>query len=379
MTAEKQRPTAQDVRRWRDNLKGEWEAAALYRALADTEKDSSRAGVLRELADVEDHHAARWRGFLVEAGEPLPQAGRTWRGRLVQWLARRFGVRAILPAVMANELADYKMYDNQADAAGLPQQERSHARVFSAMVSDSPGGASGATIAASEGWHRRDAGGGLRAAVFGANDGLVSNLSLVFGVAGANPGQHFILLAGLAGLLAGSFSMGAGEFISITSQRELFERQIALERDELENNPEEEAQELALIYQAKGIPKADAEALAAKLILQTDVALDTLAREELGLDTAALGSPLVAAGASAVSFAAGAIFPVLPYFFEFSRWVSIGLSAALAAFALIVVGFGISLVTGRNPWLSAARMLLVGAIAAAVTVTVGHLIGVTTS
>lgn len=378
MTAEKQRPAPRDVRRWRDNLKGEWEAAALYRALAEAEADPSRAGVLRELATVEDSHATRWRGFLEDAGAPLPQPGRTLRGRLVQWLARRFGVRSVLPAIMANELADYKMYDNQPDAAGLPEQERSHARVFSAMASDS-NGISGAEIAARESWHRRDAGGGLRAAVFGANDGLVSNLSLVFGVAGANPGRHIILLAGLAGLLAGAFSMGAGEFISITSQRELFERQIALERDELENNPEEEALELALIYQAKGIPKADAAALAERLIANKDVALDTLAREELGLDTEALGSPLVAAGASAVSFAAGAIFPVLPYFFSLNRLLALGLSALLATFALIVVGLGISLVTGRHPLLSAARMVLVGFIAAAVTVAVGHLIGVATS
>jgi vacuolar iron transporter family protein len=379
MTAEKRRPSAADIRRWQQNLKGEWEASALYNALADREQDSERANVLRELARVEDTHAARWRGFLEEAGAPLPAAGRSWRGRVLQWAAGWFGVRSVLPSIMANEFADYTMYDDQPDAAGLPQQERSHARVFAAMASGPTQGMTGAEIAAGERWHRRDAGGGLRAAVFGINDGLVSNLSLVFGVAGANPGRHFILLAGLAGLLAGAFSMGAGEFISITSQRELFERQIALERDELENNPEEEAQELALIYQAKGIPKADAVALAERLIAQPEVALDTLAREELGLDREALGNPLVAAGSSAIAFASGAILPVLPFFFALNHWLAIGISAALAAVALIVVGLGLSIVTGRHPLVSAGRMLLVGAIAAAVTVSVGHLIGVTTS
>ncbi len=377
MTTEQKPASRDDVRRWQANLKGEWEASSLYRSLAEAEKDPARADVLRQLAAVEDQHAARWEGYLRDAGAPLPKAGVSLRGRLLRTAAKRFGVGSVLPMVMANELADVTMYDDQPDAAGLPQQERSHARVFSAMARRR--GVSGSEIAARERWHRRDAGGGLRAAVFGVNDGLVSNLSLVFGVAGANPGRHFILLAGLAGLIAGSFSMGAGEFISITSQRELFERQIALEKDELETAPEEEAEELALIYQAKGIPRADAERLAQRMIGDKDVALDTLTREELGLDPEALGSPWTAASSSAVSFATGAILPVLPYFFSMNRWLALGLSAALAAVALIAVGLGISLVNGRSPWLSAGRMLLVGTIAAAVTVSVGHVIGVTTS
>lgn len=379
MENHERRATPEDIRRWQSNLKGEWEAAALYRALADQEKNPQRADVLRKLAAVEDRHAAHWRGLLEQAGAPLPRPERSLRGRLLLWAARRFGVRAVLPSIMANELADYTMYDHQPDAERLPQDERAHARVFSAMAGGSSRGMTGAEIAMRESWHRRDAGGGLRAAVFGVNDGLVSNLSLVFGVAGANPGRHFILLAGVAGLLAGAFSMGAGEFISITAQRELFERQIDLEREELETNPEEEAEELALIYQAKGIPQHDAVALAERLIAQKDVALDTLAREELGLDQEALGNPWIAAGASAVSFASGAIVPVIPYFFALNRWLALGLSAALAAVALIIVGLGISLVTGRHPLLSAVRMLVVGTIAAAVTVSIGHLIGVTTS
>lgn len=377
MTTEQKPPSRDDVRRWQANLKGEWEASALYRSLADAEKDPARANVLRQLAAVEDQHATRWQGYLEAAGAPLPRAGVSMRGRVLRSAAKRFGVNSVLPMVMANELADVTMYDDQPDAAGLPRQERSHARVFSAMARRH--GVSGSEIAAGERWHRRDAGGGLRAAVFGVNDGLVSNLSLVFGVAGANPGRSFILLTGLAGLLAGAFSMGAGEFISITSQRELFQRQIALEKDELETAPEEEAEELALIYQAKGIPREDAERLAQRIIGDPEVALDTLTREELGLDPEALGSPWTAAASSAVSFAAGAVLPVIPYFISMNHWLALGLSAALAAVALILVGFGISLVSGRSPWLSAGRMLLVGAIAAGVTVVVGHLIGVTTS
>ncbi|HLZ70363.1 MAG TPA: VIT1/CCC1 family protein [Dehalococcoidia bacterium] len=377
MAAEQKPASREDVRRWQANLKGEWEASALYRSLADAEKDPARADVLRQLAAVEEQHAARWEGYLRDAGAPLPKPGVSLRGRVLRTAGRRFGVGSVLPMVMANELSDVSMYDDQPDAAGLPQQERSHARIFSAMAN--PRGVSGSQIAAGERWHRRDAGGGLRAAVFGVNDGLVSNLSLVFGVAGANPGRSFILLTGLAGLLAGAFSMAAGEYISITSQRELFQRQIALEQDELETAPEEEAEELALIYQAKGIPRDDAERLAHRIIGDKDVALDTLTREELGLDPEALGSPWTAASSSAVSFATGAIFPVLPYFISMNHWLALGLSAAFAAVALVVVGLGISLVNGRSPWLSAARMLLVGAIAASVTVVLGHLIGVSTS
>jgi len=377
MQTEKQPATKADINRWRANLKGEWEAAALYRMLADGEPDPLKAGVLRKLAEVEEQHAARWEKYLRNAGAELPRSSTTMRGRILRTLARRFGVQSVLPMVMANELADVTMYDNQPDAAGLPQQERSHARVFSAMTASR--GVSGAEIAAGERWHRRDTGGGLRAAVFGVNDGLVSNLSLVFGVAGADPGRHFVLLAGLAGLLAGSFSMAAGEFISITSQRELFERQIALEKEELETAPEEEAEELALIYQAKGIPREEAERLAHRIIGDKSVALDTLAREELGLDPDALGSPWTVAASSAASFASGAIFPVAPYFFPLNRWLALGLSATLAAFALIIVGLGISLITGRSPLISAARMVLVGAIAAGVTVTIGRIIGVSTS
>jgi VIT1/CCC1 family predicted Fe2+/Mn2+ transporter len=335
----------------------------------------SVAAVFLRLAEVEDHHAARWERYLRDAGATLPSRRRSPRGRILQWLAERFGVQSVLPTVMSGELADMTMYDEQPDAGNLPQQERGHARVFSAMTQ----GESGAAIAARESWHRRDAGGGLRAAVFGVNDGLVSNLSLVFGVAGAAPAMKFILLAGLAGLLAGAFSMAAGEFISISSQRDLFERQIELEREELETAPEEEAEELALIYEAKGIPRADAQRVAHRLIGQGDVALDTLAREELGLDREALGSPWQAAGASAVAFAAGAFVPVFPYLLGMSRLTTLGVSAALSALALILVGLGISLVTGKSALYSAARMLLVGAIAAGVTVGVGRLIGITTT
>ena len=232
-------------------------------------------------------------------------------------------------------------------------------------------------IAQHETWHRSaGAGSGtLRAAVFGVNDGLVSNLSLVMGVAGADPGNQFVLLAGVAGLLAGSFSMAAGEYVSMQSQRELFERQIALEREELEEDPAEEEHELSLIYQTKGVPRAEAERLAHVLMQDKQVALDTLAREELGLDPAELGSPWGAATSSFLAFGAGAILPVLPYLFlgGFAAFVA---SAVLSAVALFAVGGGVSLLTGRGVLFSGARMVLIGAAASGVTYMVGRLIGV---
>ena len=200
----------------------------------------------------------------------------------------------------------------QPEAEGLPAEERAHSRTLWAM---SGGGSGVEAIAGTERWHSMSRGGGLRAAVFGINDGLVSNFSLVMGFAGAEARPEYILLAGVAGLLAGSFSMAAGEYVSVSAQRELFEQQIAMEKQELEMSPKEEEEELALIYQAKGIPEDQARALARRIIANPKTAIDTLAREELGLDPAQLGSPWTAAGSSFVAFIIGAFVPVLPYLF----------------------------------------------------------------
>ena len=223
--------------------------------------------------------------------------------------------------------------------------------------------------------HRGGQGGVLRASVFGVNDGLVSNLSLVIGVAGADPEPRFILLAGVAGLLAGSFSMAAGEYVSMSAQREMFERQIALEREELATAPEEEREELSLLYQAKGVPAAEADLMANRLIADPAAALDTMAREEMGLDPEALGSPWGAALSSLLAFAVGAVLPVLPYLFA-SGTLAVGLAALRSASGLLAVGGAITLFAGRNPLVGALRMLAIGAVAASVTYLVGRLIGV---
>ena len=232
-------------------------------------------------------------------------------------------------------------------------------------------------FASSEG-HRTDAQSGtFRAAVFGVNDGLVSNLSLVMGVAGASTDTRYVLLAGVAGLLAGAFSMAAGEYVSMRAQRELFENQIAIEKREIAEDPQGETKELELIYRSKGVPNATAAKLASQIMKDPEVALETHAKEELGLNMKELGAPWGAAASSFVAFVIGAVVPVLPYIL-FSSSTAFMTSLVLSAFALLAVGALISSYTGRSALVSALRMLLIGFCAAAVTYLVGSAIGVST-
>jgi VIT1/CCC1 family predicted Fe2+/Mn2+ transporter len=372
------RPTADDIKRFKDNYQGEIDGVALYQKLAATEKDPERAQIFLDLAETEKKHVRVWADRLRDAGEPVPDARPSLRVRILGFLADTLGVRSVLPMISAMESAGFDNYMAQAEAGPpMARDERAHSRTLATLYS--PGGATDiAGIAKSESWHRVDQGGTFRAAIFGVSDGLVSNLSLVIGVAGADAEGRFIILAGIAGLLAGAFSMGAGEFVSVTAQRELFERQIALEREELEADPEEERHELALIYRAKGLSEADADALASRMLGDPEVALETLAREELGLNPDELGSPWRVAASSFIAFAAGAIVPVIAFLFGDS-WLHFGASVALSGAALFLVGAGISLFTGRSAIFSGLRQLLIGVAAAAVTFTIGRMIGVGTT
>jgi VIT1/CCC1 family predicted Fe2+/Mn2+ transporter len=206
----------------------------------------------------------------------------------------------------------------------------------------------------------------------------VSNTALVMGVAGSGTAHKVILLSGIAGLLAGSFSMAAGEYVSMASQREMYEREIALEAQELEENPEEERDELVLLYRAKGLPRADAERLAGQIMSDQKVALDTLTREELGLDPSELGSPLAAAVSSLLTFAVGALVVIFPYFFG-SGTAALATAIVLAAVAMVAVGVGIGVLNGRSAVRSGLRQLLLGGLAALVTFGIGHLIGASVS
>lgn len=365
--------------RYTANIQGEVDSAALYRALAQAEQNPQLSQIYNKLAAVEEEHAAFWARELEKAGHRVPELKPSLRSRVLSFLARRFGPGLVLPTVNTLEQIDSGQYDKQQEAVagGLPQAERSHARIINALAGNGPNQAEVSNLARLEGRHRGLGGNALRAAVLGANDGLVSNLSLVMGVAGAAMNSHVVLLTGLAGLAAGACSMAMGEWLSVATARESFERQIAAEAEELAQVPEEEMEELALIYQAKGIPEKTARTMAEQLISNKESALDTLAREELGIDPSELGgSPWAAAGTSFGLFAAGAIFPILPYIFGFSGYTAVAASLAVSGAALMSIGAATALFTGGSGFKLALRSLMFGFGAAAITFAIGKLIGV---
>ncbi|HVR39261.1 MAG TPA: VIT1/CCC1 transporter family protein [Thermoanaerobaculia bacterium] len=357
-----------------DNFVDELNGAALYDSLAAAEKDTRLAEVYRRLAVVERRHAERWRGRLEAAGETLPDFRPSWRTRTLGWLAKRFGTGVVLPTVQSLERTDTNKYATQSDAREMHAEEKSHSRVIKLMTS-MRGGFAGTDVARLEGRHRSAGGNALRAAVLGANDGLVSNLSLVMAVAGAAMSGRQILITGFAGLLAGAGSMALGEWLSVQSSRELYEHQIETEAEELLLNPEEEEEELALIYQARGLDEERAREFAKSMMSNQETALETLAREELGIDPSELGgSAWEAAITSFFLFSLGAIVPVLPFLFA-SGWTAVALSVAFSTVALFTVGGAITLFTGRPVLVSGARQVVFGLIAAALTFGIGRLVG----
>ena len=361
-----QEDTQAPVRRWRELLASERDAAALYSRLAEAET-GERQQIFRDLAAIELKHAAHWEAKLRSAGAQVPAPGRpSLRTRLLGAAAGRLSVQAVLPLVERAERADAGTYDHEPDALpGMAADERAHARTLAHLMD---GGKPDPVkqIARREPWHR--------AGVFGVSDGLVSNTALVMGFAGSGTSRTLTLLAGVAGLLAGSFSMAAGEYISMSSQREMYQREISLEQAELEEKPDEERAELVLIYRAKGLSRPDAERLADKIMTDREVALDTLAREELGLDPAQLGSPWVAAISSLLAFAIGAFVVVVPYLIG-GGTAALVTAIGLALAAMFGVGATIGALNGRSAVRMGLRQMFVGALAAAVTYGVGHLIG----
>lgn len=367
-------PARDDVRRWRRNWRDEVDGAALYRAMADTEPSQELAEVYRRLGGIEARHARFWAERLRERGVAVPTERPSPRARLLMLLAHRFGASVLVPTLARDERLGRAMYDDQVEAAGtsMPRDERSHAF----LLGEISGGVSGPSLARLEGRHRTPGGNALRAAVLGANDGLLSNLSLVVGVAGGGVAQGVVLLVGLAGLLAGAFSMALGEWVSVQSARELTERQLAIEADEIAALPEEEVEELRLIYQARGLPEDEARTMAKRLLDDPDNALEVMAREELGLDPQDRGgNPWTAAFTSFALFAIGAIVPVLPFFW-LAGPTGVVVSAAVGALGLFLLGAATSLFTGRGLLRSALRQTVLGLAAAAVTFGLGSALGV---
>ena len=339
---------SQALESWSEEKRSAW----LYRIVSDAESGTPRQILFLELARAAEAQAEIWVAELAKAGQPAPAAFRPdLRTRLVGWLVPRLGVVFMKPVLAAMKVRGMSLYN-----APVPHTKPTHIDQVGKR-------------------HATAGSGNLRAAVFGINDGLVSNASLILGVAGAAAESTTILVSGIAGLLAGAFSMAAGEYVSVRSQREFYEYQITLEREELDHYPQEEAAELALIYQAKGVAAEEAKRLAETLIRDPDKALDTLAREELGLNPAELGSPWGAAIASFLAFSVGALIPLLPYILMSGDTALTGTLVATAV-CLFGVGAAISLFTGKQAWFGGLRMLAIGGAAGAATWSIGRLLGV---
>lgn len=367
-----------DARRYLENWQDEVDSASEYRAMAASESDPRLAKVYANLAAMEEGHIGFWEDRLRRAGATVPPRRASWRSRLLAAVARRLGPDMVIATIAAKETVDQNAYVKQPETAStaMPGHERWHATVLNQLVATQPRGLSGSFLGRLEGRHRSVGGNALRAAVLGANDGLCSNLSLVMGVAGASVDSHGILITGLAGLLAGAGSMALGEWVSVTSSRELAEREIRIEASELREDPEGEGEELKLIYEAKGLSPSEADTMARRLLADRTTAIDALAREELGIDPKDLGgSAWEAAVASFALFALGALVPILP-FLLLRGSLAVATSAVVSALALFALGAAITVFTGTSAWRAGLRQLALGLAAAGLTFGVGKLIGI---
>jgi len=371
--------SAAEVKRSLANLKLERDAIWLYDHLAEAEQDPERAAGLKRIAGNERRHADIWATRLTELGATVPPpSSPRMRIRFTVFLARHLGTDRVSDLVRSLEGDEEAAYTGQQtpETESIAADERQHAAFWDEITGNKRLAAhSGVRRGMSEAaLHRGGRSGVLRAAVFGANDGLVSNLALIMGVAGAEANNQLIVLAGIAGLLAGAFSMAAGEFISMQSQREMFENQISIEREEMRVMPDVEEEELTQIYINKGLSEADAKRIAAGLMADPQKALDTKVREELGLDPNELGSSWGAAIYSFITFSVGASIPLVPFLISSGQTAFIG-AIVVALIALFAVGAAVSIVTGKSMLYSGIRQVAIGAAAAAVTYAVGKVIG----
>lgn len=348
---------------WLHHLGDEADAAFLYRELASAEPDPSRSAIYRQLADVEDRHVGVWQRLLAEHGHEVNQPKPSSRARLMAWLARRIGSRVLLPFLLAEEGREVKgylqMYRDAPDGAAAPaaltlaKESKSHAERLAGLVEGATG----------EPWHKTGAGGFLRNVVYGFNDGLTANFGLVAGMVGAQAGlgegaTHAIVLAGIAGMVADALSMGSSGYLAAKSEREVFEHEIAMEREEIRLMPELEREELSLIYQAKGIPAAQAGELATAVMADPERALEEKVREELKIG-AATSTPLREGWVTGVATAFGAFIPVAPLLISRSP-AAIGASFVVAMLSHFGVGAARSFFTGRGVIRSGLDMFVVG-------------------
>jgi vacuolar iron transporter family protein len=360
-----------------DSWYHEKESAWLYLRVAAVEPDPPKKRLFIRLAAAAETQATKWAEASGQTGTHRVFQP-TLRARTVARLIKWFGPRALRPVLAAMKLRGLSVYSAPSSVQRDTAPATSASAESASAQPASAGHAMPTSLSEVGARHRSSLGGILRASVFGMNDGLLSNASLVLGVAGAGVTQGYVLMTGAAGLLAGALSMAAGEYISVRTQREMFEYQIGLERDEVAEYPEEEAEELALIYEARGVDMKQAREVSRSLLSRPEQALDVLAREELGLNPDDLGSPWRAAIASFLAFAGGAIIPLVPFFVRTSAAYALIATIVLTVAALFAIGMALSLFTGRGALRGAVRMVLIGGGAGTVSFVVGKLLGAAT-
>jgi predicted membrane protein (TIGR00267 family) len=373
---------AQLIAALQQNWRREVEGARMYRDLAARESDATKRGILERLAQAEERHAARWEGKLAELGAAPPPLKFTWRDRLQRWINRGIGTDAALRRMEAAEDVDIARYEAHARAVSdaeaaqmlreVRREEEAHGRVIRDMIA--PEGPQNMLdlMLRREHWHKRG-GGWIGDAIYGANDGLGAVFGIVSGVAGATAGNNqAVLIAGLAGMLASALSMGSGAYLATKSEREIYQAEIDRERREIEENPEEEKEELALFYQLKGFSEEESATLADRLSKQPEQFLNALAHEELGLNQQAFPNPLVSALSAMVSTGLGAFIPIIPFFF-FGGIAAVIWAAVISLAAHFAVGAAKTIITGRSWLVSGTEMTVVGAIEAVITYALGVL------
>jgi len=383
MKIDNRQETVEVVRR---NWRAEVETAQAYRALAGREPDEKRKAVLIRMAEAEERHAERWEKKLVDLGEPIPTLPDTIGRRLKRWLNRALGTEIAIRRMEAAEEKHEAEFRDQRNRALADEhdvkdflresalEEKAHARALQTMVPQLGPRTLLDTILKRERWHGRG-GSWVADAIYGVNDGLGAVFGIVSGVAGAtNNQQHYVLISGLAGMLASSLSMGAGAYLAVKSEREVYEAEIAREKAEVEENPEEEIEEMALFYQLQGFNADESQKMAERLAEQPDQMVQAMAQSELGLSQQHFARPWTSAFSAALSTAIGAFIPIIPFFFMS------GVAAVVAAFAIsIIAHFAVgalkSLITIRSWWASGLEMTIVGIIEAAVTYSLGLAFG----
>lgn len=351
-----------NIKRLREHWQDEGESAYLYRVLAEVESDPRQQKLYQKLADVEIQHQEIFARLLADQGASVGEFKPGSRARILAWIAHRGAKRAVLRLRILDEASEVKNY--LRSSSGIPQQvardEARHAEVLMKLAGH-----------AGEPWHRMESGGFLRNVVYGFNDGLTANFGLVMGVLGAQV-HEFIVLSGLAGLVADALSMGSSGYLAAKSEQEVYEHEMELEREEIQLMPEVEAEELALLYEAKGMPAEAARRAAAQVMADPQIALQEKAREELGI-AAEMGSPLREGVITGTATAFGALIPVVPFFFG-SGLVEIWTSFTISMLSHFGVGAARSLFTGRGIFRSGIDMFLVGLGVAVVGYLVGMLI-----